>query len=184
MNSNFLTFSASVVFATGTVLPVSAGEIRFWEMPKGCSWTTEYSDGNIWVSTYKGKRSGRYIVTTKNSSAGNEQINTTEYNERGLMTRRVWSGNKWESFEPHTCFGVTGNCSNTYRNADGVIAKTTSKTTRIDSTTYRVRAKSEQSASYATDTVKTTYFGLTRSSRNANFSSKLVELRNCNVPVS
>ena len=100
------------------------------------------------------------------------------------MTRRIWSGNKWEYFEPHSCFGVTGECTNTYRNADGVVAQTKSKTTKINATTYRVRAKPNQSAAYSTDTVETTHFGLTLSSRNANFSVKLIELRNCNTPIS
>ena len=165
-------------------LSAAAGEIRFWEMRKGCSWTTEFSNGNTWESSYVGRRGGNYVVTTREKFGNKSLVNTTEYNDRGLMTRRVWNGNKWETFEPFSCFGVIGECTSTYRNADGVVSRNSSRTTKIGEKTYRVETNSDQAGNFETDTVERTHFGLALSSKNKNFWAKLTELRNCNVPLS
>jgi hypothetical protein len=170
------------LFATGT--SIRAGEIRFWEMPKGCSWTEKYSNGNEWVSTFVGKRNGAFRVVTRNKVGSRERISTTDYNESGLMTRRVWAGNKWESFEPHSCFGVVGKCNYTYRNADGEEFEISSKTSALGNSVFRVDASSSKTGKFPVDTVRTTHFGLQLSSENANFSSTMTELRSCNLPIS
>ncbi|WP_282120318.1 hypothetical protein [Ruegeria atlantica] len=177
-------FAASALLSFVAANAVIAKEVRFWDMPTGCSWTVEYSNGNTWVNTFDGQRSGKYIVTTKDKSGNKNRVKTTEYDKEGLMTQRTWANGKWEMFEPHSCFGVPGKCSYTYRNADGVVSQTTSKTTVVGPTRYRVKARSGDAGTYSVDTVTTTHFGLALSSRNKNFWAKITEFRNCGIAAS
>jgi hypothetical protein len=182
----FLTFRATLRTALGAAialwiaLPVAARDfgIDFAAMPVGCAWHLEYSDGNRWVARFLGEREGLYVVETTEDRRGRRLVQTSDYDRRGHLVRRVWANGKWELFEPRSCFAVGGRCTNVYRNADGANVRQHSQVSRRGDT-LTVAAGEVGGPDYATDTVVLGPFGVATESRNANFWSRVTAFETC-----
>ena len=160
-----------------------AAGIDFRAMPVGCTWTTRYSNGNVWVETFKGRKGGAYVTEVRDGSATGPLVARFRFNKQGWMTERVWANGKWERFSPYSCFGELGNCRYTYTNADGerlVMLNTTTKSGRE----YTVEGRVEGEDSYPTEYFTLGPFNMTITNRAHNYSAETADFQNCNLGAS
>lgn len=99
--------------------------VNFDRMPVGCLIYNRYDNGNQWVEYYAGKSGTNHIIRTyeRPEHAGQkaQEVSTITYDANGFMVKRVWATGKWERFTPFSCFSRPGDCTYTYRNADGLV---------------------------------------------------------------
>jgi hypothetical protein len=162
--------------ALGLVLagPASAG-IDFGAMPKGCSWTTRYSDGQVLTETYLGRKGGKHRTEVR---SGQDLVRQMIYDAEGRMLRKDWASGKWESFSPYSCFSEVGSCTYRYRNADGSDFKVESKT-MAQGKGFTVKAGAVGGSAYPDEYFETGSFGLATKNKGEGYSARLIEMKNC-----
>ena len=168
---------AIAVFAT----PANAETgIEFSKMPVGCSWTTKYSNGNQWRETFKGAKKGFYTTETVDARNPSKVISRTRFNSDGLMVYKEWAGQGWEKFKPSSCFGVSGNCTYQYTNADGQTFDIENKTSRKGKK-YTVRSGIVNGERYPDENFELGPFNIMISNSATNYSSRTGNFENCSV---
>lgn len=150
----------------------------FAHMPVGCSWTTEYSNGNVWRTTFKGRKDGYYLTRTVEAARKSVVVNTMLFDAAGNLVARDWGQGKWERFEPYSCFDVIGSCTYTYSNADGVRNVILNKT-RKSADGYTVKARIKGGAAFPDERIEIGPFGLVVKSRASNYSAEIVSFQGC-----
>lgn len=168
--------TALLVMGLALAGPATA-QIEFAEMPKGCSWTTRYSDGQVLTETYLGRKSGKHKTEVR---AGNQLVRQMTYDAEGRMLRKDWANGKWESFSPYSCFAVTGSCTYRYRNADGADFKVASETV-AKGKGFRVKAGPVGGQPYPDEYFETGSFGLMTKNKGEGYSAQLIEMKNCDA---
>ncbi|MFZ1470358.1 MAG: hypothetical protein WAT09_15485 [Paracoccaceae bacterium] len=113
-----LALLALVIAMAGTAHADTTG-IRFNRMPVGCRIHGTYASGERVIDEYAGMSGSKHVVKTYGGAKGKTFFRTTLYSAKGLMLRKDWANGKWESYAPASGFDVPGNCTYTYRNADG-----------------------------------------------------------------
>lgn len=157
--------------------------IDFGTMPVGCTWTIRYSNGNVWVETFKGKDGGSYVTEKRDGSAKGPLVSRIRFNKNGWMTERVWAKNKWERFSPYSCFGEPRECRFVFTNADGVRSVILNTTTG-SAETYKVKGRIEGGHSFPTETITLGPFNMGVSSKSSNYWSKTTDFTNCGLASS
>ena len=157
--------------------------IDFGAMPVGCTWTTRYSNGNVWVQTFKGRKGGAYVTEVRDGSAKGPLVSRFRFNDQGRMTERVWADGKWERFSPYSCFGELGACRYIYTNGDGarmVMLNTTTKSGQG----YRVKGRVEGGDSYPTEYFTLGPFNLAVTNKASNYWAETGTFQNCDLSSS
>ena len=154
--------------------------IDFGGMPVGCSWTTQYSSGEVVTETFLGKTKGKYKTKVTNAAKPGTVIRHSLYDKQGRLVRKEWTGGKWESFTPFSCFSETGSCTYRYRNADDVDQKIASKTV-AKGKGFAVKAGPEGGARYPDEYFELGAFGLMTVNKADNYSAKLIKMADCGV---
>lgn len=162
--------------------PATAGT-NFQSMPVGCSWTTEYSNGNVWVETFIGIKDGAYVTQTRDGSAKGPFVAQKHFNAAGLMTKRIWANGKWEGFAPSSCFGEPGSCRYTFTNADGARSVMLNETTRSGKT-YKVAGRVKGGARFPDEYFTLGPFNLMLTNKSPTSSARLTKFANCNLAAS
>jgi YD repeat-containing protein len=152
-------------------------EIDFAAMPKGCSWTTLYSDGQVLTETYVGRKGGKHKTKV---TEGKALVRQTTYDAEGRMIRKDWADGKWESFSPYSCFDTVGSCTYRYRNADGADFRVVSKTV-AQGKGFAVKAGQADSDGYPDEYFETGDFGVVVKNKSSNYSARLIEMKNCEL---
>jgi hypothetical protein len=166
------------ILVLGLVLtgPATA-QIDFGAMPKGCSWTTRYSDGQVLTEIYLGQKAGMHKTEVR---AGKDLVRQMTYDGDGRMIRKDWADGKWESFTPYSCFAEQGSCTYRYRNADGADYKVASKTT-AQGRGFRVKAGPVVGSAYPDEYFEIGSFGLMTKNKGNGYSARLIEMINCDL---
>lgn len=166
------------IVALGLVVaaPVLA-EIDFGTMPKGCSWTLRFSDGQVLTETYLGRKAGKHRTEVRD---GKSLVRKTTYDAEGRMIRKDWVDGNWETFTPYSCFDITGSCTYRYRNLSGADQKIASETVPKGKG-FAVKAGPVGGQPYPDEYFETGSFGLMVKNKAANYSARLVELKNCDT---
>jgi YD repeat-containing protein len=151
--------------------------IDFEAMPKGCSWTTRYSDGQVLTETYLGRKGGKHKTEVREGKA---LVRQTTYTAEGRMVRKDWANGKWETFSPYSCFAEAGSCTYRYRNADGADFKVASKTVG-QGKGFRVKAGPVGGNAYPDEYFETGSFGIMVKNKASNYSAQLIEMKNCDL---
>lgn len=154
--------------------PASA-EINFGAMPKGCSWTIQYSGGQVLTETYLGAKSGKHVTRV---TEGKSFVRQTTYDGEGRMVRKDWADGNWETFSPYSCFATVGSCTYRYKNSDGASQKIASKTV-AKGKGFQVKAGPVGGDPYPVEYFETGSFGLMTRNKASNYSAKLVDMKNC-----
>jgi YD repeat-containing protein len=155
----------------------AAAEIDFATMPKGCSWTTRYSDGQMLTETYLGRKGAKHRTEVR---AGKALVRKMTYDAKGRMLRKDWADGKWESFSPYSCFSEVGACTYRYQNADGADFKVASKTAARGKG-FRVDAGPVGGQAYPDEYFEVGKFGLMTKNKGDGYSARLIELKNCDA---
>ena len=163
------------------VSPVAGAD--FQHMPVGCKWHVKYSDGSDWASEFLGKKAGKFVVETHDTTPPKALISTTEFDDSGRMTKRVWATGKWEAFKPFSCFEVMGACRYTYSNADGAKQVIDSKIVK-QGDSYVSMATPKGGSRYPDETITFGPFGMLKSTKSENYSTKITKFENCGQPTS
>lgn len=146
-------------------------------MPKGCSWTTRYSDGQVLTETYLGRKGGKHRTEVR---AGQDLVRKMTYDADGRMLRKDWANGAWESFSPYSCFAEAGKCTYRYRNADGADFKVASKTV-AQGKGFRVDAGPVGGQPYPDEYFEVGSFGLMTKNKGDGYSASLIKMKNCAV---
>ncbi|NBE06092.1 hypothetical protein [Paragemmobacter ruber] len=154
--------------------------IDFRTMPVGCSWTVRYSNGNLWIHTFKGRKGGAYVTEVREDTTTGPLVSRIRYNKRGWMTERVWADGKWERFSPYSCFGELGKCSSTYTNADGVRLEMVNTTTKAGNT-YTVEGRVKDGDVYPTEYFTLGPFNVTTMNKSSNYWAETKNFYNCGL---
>lgn len=170
-------FSQVWVVLTMVLAGPATAQIDFGSMPKGCSWTTRYSDGQVLTETYLGRKGGKHKTEVR---AGTDLVRTMTYDAKGLMLRKDWANGKWESFSPYSCFTEVGSCTYRYKNADGADVKVKSKTT-AKGNGFRVKAGPVGGQPYPDEYFETGAFGVMTKNKSEGYSARLIEMKNCDA---
>jgi YD repeat-containing protein len=149
--------------------------IDFSAMPKGCSWTTRYSDGSVMTETYLGRKGGKHLTEV---TSGGSLVRKMSYDGKGRMIRKDWADGNWESFTPYSCFAEAGDCTYRYRNSSGGDQKIASKTV-AKGKGFAVKAGPVGGERYPDEYYETGAFGLMTKNKASNYSAKLIEMKNC-----
>jgi YD repeat-containing protein len=170
----------AVIAAAGLALAMQGAErataqIDFGAMPVGCSWTTQYSDGQTTTETYIGRKGGKHRTEVTN---GQGLIRATTYDAKGRMVRKDWSDGNWETFSPYSCFSEEGSCMYRYRNSSGADQKIESST-RASGKGFTVQAGPLDEARYPDEYFEVGTLGLTTRNKSETYSARLIELKNC-----
>ena len=152
----------------------------FQSMPVGCSWTTAYSNGAVWVETYLGTKGGAYVTETRDGSAKGPLVARKQFNANGLMIKRTWSNGKWERFDPYSCFGEPGSCRYTHTNADGDRSILLNETTKSGQS-YKVAGRVEGGDRFPDEYFTLGPFNLMVTNKSTNYSARVTEFSNCNL---
>lgn len=176
MRRLFAVFAVIAALAVVTS-PAAFAQIDFKTMPKGCSWTLRYSDGQVLTETYLGTKGGKHVTQVL---SGKKLVRKTTYDAKGRMVRKDWAGGNWETFTPYSCFSVVGSCTYRYRNSDGADQKIASKTVK-QGKGFAVKAGPVGGAPYPDEYFETGSFGLMTKNKASNYSAKLIEIRNCDT---
>ncbi|MDZ4087316.1 MAG: hypothetical protein U1E69_10995 [Tabrizicola sp.] len=166
------------VLALGLAIagPAEAG-IDFDTMPKGCSWTTRYFDGQVLTETYLGRKGGTHRTEVR---AGKDLVRKMSYDAEGRMVRKDWANGTWESFSPYSCFAEAGKCTYRYRNADGADVKVASKTV-AKGKGFRVEAGPVGGQPYPDEYFERGSFGLMTKNKGEGYSARLIGMQNCDT---
>lgn len=156
--------------------PVSA-ETDFASMPKGCSWTTRYSDGQVVTETYLGRKGGTHRTKVMD---GNGLVRRMTYDAEGRMIRKDWADGNWETFSPYSCFSVEGSCTYRYRNSSGA-DQTIASETVAKGKGFHVEAGPVGGDLYLDEYFETGSFGLMVKNKASNYSARLIEMKNCDL---
>lgn len=165
-----------LVVALALAGPASA-ETDFASMPKGCSWTTRYSDGQVLTETYLGRKGGKHKTQV---FAGKTLVRHMTYDAEGRMIRKDWADGNWETFSPYSCFSIEGSCTYRYRNSDGADQKIASETD-AQGKGFAVRAGPVGGSPYPEEYFEVGDFGLMTVNKSSNYSARLIEMRNCDL---
>ncbi|MBL9049714.1 MAG: hypothetical protein JNK19_06355 [Tabrizicola sp.] len=152
-------------------------QIDFAAMPKGCSWTTRYSDGQVLTETYLGRKGGKHKTKVTD---GKVLVRQTTYDAEGRMIRKDWADGNWESFSPYSCFDVVGTCTYRYRNSDGADQKIASKTV-AQGKGFAVMAGPVGDNRYPDEYFETGSLGVMVKNKASNYSARLIEMKNCGL---
>ena len=152
-------------------------QVDFKAMPKGCSWTIRYSDGQVQTETYLGRKGGKHKTQV---FAGTTLIRQMTYDAEGRMIRKDWADGNWETFSPYSCFSIEGSCTYRYRNSDGADQKIGSKTV-AQGKGFAVIAGPVGGSPYPDEYFETGSFGLKVKNKASNYSARLIEMKNCDL---
>ena len=152
-------------------------QVDFKAMPKGCSWTTRYSDGQVQTETYLGRKGGKYKTQV---FAGKTLVRQMTYDAEGRMIRKDWADGNWETFSPYSCFSIEGNCTYRYRNSSGADQKIASETV-AKGKGFHVEAGPVGGDLYPDEYFETGSFGLMVKNKASNYSARLIEMKNCDL---
>ena len=167
-------YSLVLTIALALAGPASA-QIDFDAMPKGCSWTVRYSNGQVLTETYLGRKGGKHRTQV---TEGKTLVRKTTYDAEGRMIRKDWADANWETFSPYSCFDVAGSCTYRYRNSSGADQKIASKTV-AKGKGFTVKAGPVGGQPYPDEYFETGSFGLMVKNKASNYSARLVEMTNC-----
>lgn len=156
----------------------SGAAIDFPSMPVGCSWITQYSNGNTWRETFKGQKGGKYITQTVDLEHENALVNSKKFDAAGNLVERVWGGGKWERFSPFSCFDTVGSCTYTFTNADGEKSTITNETRKAGKG-FAVRARVKGGEAFPDETFQLGPFGLMVRNNSSNYSALIVSFNGC-----
>jgi hypothetical protein len=171
------------IFVVLLAAPPAEAETDFNSMPVGCSWTTQYSDGQTLTETFLGKKSGRYVTKVTMADQPRKVVRFSYFDRKGRLVRKDWAGGKWEKFEPYSCFGTLGQCTYRYSNADGA-DQTILNDTRQKGVGYVVVAAPKGEPPYPDEYFETGPYGLMTKNRASNYSAELIRLENCDASLS
>lgn len=168
------------------ILPIAnpaRAAIDFASMPVGCSWTVQYSNGNTWRETFKGRKGGRYVTQTVDLKRKNALVNTKKFDVAGNLVERVWGDGKWERFSPFSCFDTVGSCTYTFTNADGARSRIVNET-RAAGKGFAVRARVKGGEAFPDETFQLGPFGLMVTNKSSNYSASIVSFKKCGLESS
>lgn len=152
-------------------------QVDFKAMPKGCSWTTRYSDGQVVTETYLGQKGGKHRTQV---FAGKTLVRDMTYDAEGRMIRKDWADGNWETFSPYSCFSIEGSCTYRYRNSDGANQKIGSETV-AQGKGFAVRAGPIGGSPYPDEYFEVGDFGLMTVNKASNYSARLIAMKNCDL---
>ena len=147
-------------------------------MAKGCKWYTENSNGDHWVSEFKGKKAGKYIVESHYKLTTCEKSNVAEYDADGLMKLRTWSDGFWEAYLPHSCYSVPGKCSQTYSASGGTKFRMDNDVSK-NGGTYLTKAAPAGGRSYPDETFQMGPFHIPKWIRSSETLTKVTKFVGC-----
>jgi YD repeat-containing protein len=152
-------------------------QIDFATMPKGCNWTTRYSDGQVLTETYLGRKGNKHRTQVTN---GKSVVRQTTYDAEGRMIRKDWADGNWETFSPYSCFDTAGSCTYRYRNSDGADQKIASKSV-AKGKGFAVKAGPVGGSPYPDEYFETGDFGVMVKNKASNYSARLIGMKDCGL---
>jgi hypothetical protein len=152
--------------------------IEFSEMPVGCKWHLEYSDGWRAVSEFVGQEADFYVVETRSWDSEGSIAFRSEFDDKGLLVNRFKSDGYWEKFEPSACPATEYRCTHRYRASDGsdfYIENVTKKKGAI----YVVQSSVVGGGSYDDEQFQLGPFGIKVDVRSLSSRIQVVKFENC-----
>ncbi len=175
--------TATTLFAVFLAYAAEAeGGIDFASMPLGCSWVTQYSNGNVWRETYFAKEPNAYITSIREEQNKNP-VSQIRFSLDGHMTQRNWANGQWETFAPFSCFNQVGSCRSRFRNSDGDDFTILNRT-QVSGDTYSVTARVQNGDTFPPEGYRIGPFGMSIQNWSTNYSSQVTKFENCALPGS
>ncbi len=150
----------------------------FDSMPVGCSWITAYSDGTVLRETYEGKLQGKHITVVYGGKGFSEFVRRLEFDSKGRLIKKKWSGGATETFAPYSCFSEVGECEYSYQNSDGqsmVIWNRVSKKGKG----YKVNSGPKDQKPFNDEYFELGPFNIMTKNKSSNYSAKTTGFENC-----
>ncbi len=136
----FSAITAVSLFATAS-LSQSLG-VDFKKMPIGTKIYYQASNGETWVSTFKGKKGKNYLMSVDVSRKGRSYRGTQRYTLAGHKSRWNNGGGYTENWRPFSCNQVVGSCTHKWNASNGKGTSWIYETTRNGNTlTQKSRPK-------------------------------------------
>lgn len=122
--------------STVTVLGADLG-IDFHQMPVGCQWHLEWSDGKHWIETYLGIKGQFHVIETVQESNPDILVRKSFYTDDGHIVRSDFANGSWQKLAPHSCFTVLGDCEYRFSMDDGTKWQIKSSVKKLGKGKYR-----------------------------------------------
>lgn len=171
-------FTAFCLVPTLSMPAYSETGIEFSEMPVGCKWHLEYSDGWRAVSEFVGKKAHFYVVETRSWDSDGSIAFRSEFDENGLLVKRFGSDGYWEKFEPSACPATEARCTHRYRASDGTDINIRN-TTKKNGAKYVVQSSVVGGKSYDDEQFQLGPFGIKVDIRSLSSRIQVVRFENC-----